>query len=420
MTAPGGKFYIQDQLSQKAPHHESFQQLWETKWKQPCSMGVYPFMFGAMQDFEPIVDRLVKEGQKEPYDWDAYAAAFAPKAEELTKRAEAAEQAGNKDEASELFLRASAVHRISRFPYPRSPLQQTAWRSGIATALRGLALAPYPVVEVSIPYTRATSAESPTIPAFHHLPSTASASSPAPCVLILTGLDGYRTELAVWCRGWAEVGVATLVMEIPGTGDCPADSSDPQGAERMFDSVLEWVKGQQGIDSGKLAVWGFSTGGYQTIRLAHTHPDDFKGFVAHGGGCHFMFEREWLVASQTGEYPFDLGSTLGRKFGYGDDFEGFMKEGKAKWSLLEDGTLEKRCGRLLLVNGMEDSIFPVDDYFLACEVGQPKELRLVRGKKHMGEPESFGVILKWIYALFGIEKDPREQLKTLPFKAKYP
>lgn len=76
MAAPGGKYFIQDQLHLKAPHHESFEQLWATKWKAPvciqsspcassintwqCSKGVYPFMFGAIQDFEPIVKKLTE------------------------------------------------------------------------------------------------------------------------------------------------------------------------------------------------------------------------------------------------------------------------------------------------------------------------------------------------------------------------
>lgn len=27
-----------------------------------CTMGVYPFMFGAVKDFEPIVEKLSKVG----------------------------------------------------------------------------------------------------------------------------------------------------------------------------------------------------------------------------------------------------------------------------------------------------------------------------------------------------------------------
>jgi hypothetical protein len=41
---------------------------------------------------------------KEPWDWDEYAQCFVPKAEELAQRASEAEQAGEKEKASELYL----------------------------------------------------------------------------------------------------------------------------------------------------------------------------------------------------------------------------------------------------------------------------------------------------------------------------
>lgn len=41
---------------------------------------------------------------KEPYDWDDYAQVYFPKAEELVSEAQMAEQEGNKDKASELYL----------------------------------------------------------------------------------------------------------------------------------------------------------------------------------------------------------------------------------------------------------------------------------------------------------------------------
>jgi hypothetical protein len=41
---------------------------------------------------------------------------------------------------------------------------------------------------------------------------------------------------------------------------------------------------------------------------------------------------------------------LAYKWGYGNDVELFKKEALDKFSLLKDGTLDKPCGRLLLVN----------------------------------------------------------------------
>ena len=53
---------------------------------------------------ETLLRLRQKEGQKPPYDWDKYAQAFFPKAEELAAEAEKAEQEGNKEKASELYL----------------------------------------------------------------------------------------------------------------------------------------------------------------------------------------------------------------------------------------------------------------------------------------------------------------------------
>jgi hypothetical protein len=61
-------------------------------------------MFNAHEDFEPIAERLIQEGQKEPYDWDKYAQAFFPKAEELLAQAEKAEQERDLVKASEYYL----------------------------------------------------------------------------------------------------------------------------------------------------------------------------------------------------------------------------------------------------------------------------------------------------------------------------
>lgn len=270
-----------------------------------------------------------------------------------------------------------------------------------------------------VPHTHAIEGEGSSVPIYHLLPSTASASNPAPCVLIMTGLDGYRTELAVWMEGFRQNNVASIVVEIPGTGDSPALASDPTSPDRQWSSLLDWIDTQPAIDSTQVCVWAFSTGGYYAIRLAHTHPSRLAGVVALGGGAHHMFDSAWLDKVNNLEYPFDLATTLCYKFGYGSDFERFKAEAH-KFSLLNDGTLDKaECARLLLVNGTEDEIFPIDDYWLCLLHGAPKEARFVGGIKHMGEPESFFIILKWIYKLFGIQANPGDHMKTIPFRAKY-
>lgn len=277
----------------------------------------------------------------------------------------------------------------------------------------------HPIHEVLVPHTHAISGEGAHVPIFHQLPSTASASSPAPFLIIITGLDGYRTELAVWAESWRRLGVGIAVVEIPGTGDSPALRNDPTAPDRQWSSLLDWVAQQPGIDAKRVGVWSFSTGGYYGIRLAYTHAERLAGVVALGGGCHHMFDAGWLDNVNKLEYPFDLASTLSYKFGYGSDLEAFKKEAH-KFSLLNDGTLDRpTCARLLLVNGTEDEIFPIDDYYLALQHGPIKEAKFIPDRKHMGEPESFFIILPWLYKLFGIEGNVGQQMSLIPSKPKY-
>ena len=271
-----------------------------------------------------------------------------------------------------------------------------------------------------IPHKYAAKGEAKEWPVYYMLPSTASAPNPVPLVIIFTGLDGYRTDLAVWMEGWRQKGVATLVLEIPGTGDSPALPSDPESPDRQYSSMFDWIDTQPAIDKTRVAVWGFSTGGYYAVRVAHTHHNRLAGAVSQGGGAHHMFDPQWLDASNHLEYPFDLGRTLAFKYGYGDDFERFKAEARDKFSLLKDGTLSRKdCARLLLVNGTDDSIFPVDDSYLALLHGAPKEARFIENSPHMGEPDAFFIILPWLYKVLGIEGNPVDQMKTIPSRTKY-
>jgi hypothetical protein len=314
-------------------------------------MSVYPFMFGCYQDFQPIIEDLTSRNFAEPYDWEAYADAHCRKSTELVNLADFAKANNQRDMASEYYLRASALLRIARFPIPRSPKQRHYWDLGKKVCYAGLRLREHPVQDIRIPHTHAINDEGKLIPVYCLVPGTATKGNPVPLLIIFTGLDGYRTELAVWMEGWRRRGVATLILEIPGTGDCPAQPDDPTSPDRLYTSLFEYISKQDKIKQDKVAIWAFSTGGYYAIRVAHTHHDKLAGAIALGGGCHYMFDKRWLDCVNRLEYPFDLADTLAYKFGYGDDVEKFKAEGGKKFSLLNDGTIKKKeCARLLLVN----------------------------------------------------------------------
>ena len=161
------------------------------------------------------------------------------------------------------------------------------------------------MVQVDIPHTHRQGGDGDVLPGFYHLPACATASRKVPLVVIFTGLDGYRTELAVWKEGWRRVGCATLIVEIPGTGDNPGAPSDAKSPDRVWNSMFDWVAQQEAIDQSKVVNWGFSTGGYYSIRVAHTHAEKLRGVVALGGGCHYMFSPAWLDNADHLEYPFE-------------------------------------------------------------------------------------------------------------------
>src|ERR1700760_3343787 len=115
-------------------HQGSIKTLWETRWKFPCKLGVYPFHDGKLEDFEPIFDSLIANNINDPYG-ATFSQAFLPTAERLVAEAPAAEQAGDKPAAIALFKRACVVYRIARFPYIGTPLKHQAYAAQQAAYL---------------------------------------------------------------------------------------------------------------------------------------------------------------------------------------------------------------------------------------------------------------------------------------------
>ncbi len=171
--------------------------------------------------------------------------------------------------------------------------------------MKGAELLPGKFSEVEVPHTHRIEGEGATVPIYMRLPAHASAANPVPCIIQIFGLDGYRTELTHassthLARGWGTIGV-----EIPGTGDCPALRKDATSPDRLWSSLLDWMDGREELDKGRRVAWGLSTGGYYAMRIACTHKERLTGVVSQGGGCHRMFEPEWLAKVDHLEYPFE-------------------------------------------------------------------------------------------------------------------
>jgi len=117
--------------------------------------------------------------------------------------------------------------------------------------------------------------------------------------------------------------------------------------------------------------------------------------VTQGGPAHFAFQKDWIVKAQRGEYPFELAETLACAFGRSTAEE--WLDYASKLSLLERGILERRCAPLLCVNGVNDSVFPIDDMYLLLEHGTPKSARFYAAG-HMGGGNAQALIVEWLKA----------------------
>ncbi|BCR99487.1 2,6-dihydropseudooxynicotine hydrolase [Aspergillus awamori] len=392
------------------PHKGSIKALWETKWKFACEKSVYPFHDGAIEDFRPIFQKLIDENINDAYT-DAYTQAFFPVAEALENKASAALNNNNVEMASDLLRRAAVVYRISRFPYvdpTREDIKKEAFNRQKKVYLKAASFWKPTIQEVIIPHKHKSATDGAYVPLFVRVPEHATAENPVPVVVLMTGLDGYRPDNSqrtheIINRGWA-----TVICEIPGTADSPADPSDPESADRQWTTVLDYMATRPEFDMSRVAAWGLSAGGFYAIRAAHTHRDRFVGTLAHGPGCHYFLDPEWLSRVDDHEYPFLLTPAWAKKYGYSNP-EDFKKHGQKKFSLLETGILDQPSCRLLLLNGVDDGVTPIEDCLMLFNHGSPKEGRFFHGLPHMGYPHSLVPSYKWFEDVL---RSPQEPLKN--------
>lgn len=244
MTDPrtGSRWILGDKFDEVYPHLGSIDNLWNKKWKFPCERSLYPFHDGRYEDFAPVFESLIAKGIHDGYT-DEYTREFLPAAERLVGEADAAPRATPDDRraAAALYLRACAVYRIARFPYINSALKREAYEAQKAAYMRGAALFDRPVEDVRAPHAAGLPGrEGPEVPLYVRWPEGASRERPAPAVLLMCGLDGHRPDNTVRSDEFLKRGWASVIVDIPGTADCPADRRDPTSAERLWTSILDW------------------------------------------------------------------------------------------------------------------------------------------------------------------------------------
>lgn len=350
-----------------------------------------PFQDARRDDVDEIVKSLVSLDRDHwAEQWCRVGLAYEAKADELVKKG------ANHEQVGDAYYQAFDYCRIGRYPVASTPGKQAAYRHSVR-AFRKAAKYFDPALQiVEAPF------DGRKLIGYLQIPKTA---AKPPLVMHWGGVDGWKEDRKRASGALHRAGLATLAIDMPGTGESPVLYSDPN-AERTFSVWIDHLTQRNDIDGRRIAVWGGSFGAYWAARLAHVEAKRLKGAVFHGGNVHYGFQKEWLVPAFTkgaSTYLFGPGSLFeARSQAMGvktlDEFLAIAP----RFSLKDQGLLEQPSAPLLGVNGKRDDQAPVEDIYLLMEYGNPKEARIYPDGGHMGrtrgmpEDEIANMIAGWL------------------------
>ncbi len=191
-------------------------------------------------------------------------------------RAEAELKLGHKQTAREHFFTASILYGGAQWSIEaNTPLNEDLGRKKNACYDQFLNFAGRLVIRVEIPFGARS------VPALLHLPPAAAGKAKVPCVVAISGMDGWK-ELSVAMEGdkWLARGVAVLAVDGPGQGESLTRGIwyDPDTYGALGKSIFDVLETHPEIDLHRVAVYGMSFGSFWATQLAADEPR----FVACG------------------------------------------------------------------------------------------------------------------------------------------
>jgi len=345
----------------------------------------HPMEMTREQDVRRVSDRL------QNLESDHWCEVWSEIARPYEERGQAEEKAGKYNEAKDNYMLAYNYYRLSRFPVSNTAAKKAAYRSSVENYVRASRYFDPPLERVIIPFAGRTG-EGKEIIVYLRKPK---GIDRPPVLINHAGVDVFKEEQCLMEPAFLERGIATLSMDMAGTGESPILGA--LDAERLYAPVINYLQNRSDIDGSRMGVLGMSFGGYWTTKIAHTELSRLKGAVCWGGGVHYMFQSDWQYKCRYA--PTHLGNedlivTRSHSFGI-SSFEEWL-EYAPKLSLLSQGILDRPCIPLLIVNGKNDAHVPVEDHYLLLEHGSPKTIRLFPGG-HMGmTPQTLPTVADWM------------------------
>jgi esterase FrsA len=335
--------------------------------------GFYRRWFNLLDDLQPLLDTVKKiEGTED----EMWVPAWSAVAQRYEKAAEDAAARGDRDAARRAFLEAKTYYSLARFPAPyasgspicppeMSPLKTAAYEKYLECFRRAAAYLETP------PETLTIRRGDRTATGYLRVPKGASAQHRVPAVLVMCGGDMYKEDREKYAEGALKEGLAALVVDAPGTGQ----TTFPHAPESIvaWQAALDELQKRPEIDGGRLGAFGVSRGGLWVMRLAALD-HRIKGLisVAPGGVGYWGTDEERAALrkhvderSKNWFGPRASRPAL-KKMSEDDQRKEFLR-----WSLKDNGLLEKLTMPMFLVNGKQDHLTPIGNLYLALESGPP-------------------------------------------------
>lgn len=285
---------------------------------------------------------------------------------------EQAEARGDGSAAERAFLDASFWYFFARFPHITNPDGAEAYRRHIQAYLRAARHFASSLEVLKIPL------EASTVTAYLRLPLGTSGTG-WPVVVIWGGIDVWKSDLEIHSQSEAlhKQGIATLTVDMPGTGECLIPVS--LDAERVLLAAIDAVRQHESINEARVGCYGLSFGGHWAVKVALMRPE-LLGVVNNAGPVHHTFQPEWV---QT--LPMGTRMALSRVMGL--DPRGEPQALLARLSalsLVTQGLLPSVLhAPLLSLNGEQDELVPIVDLEVIGQNGVKQDRLVFAHDRHV-------------------------------------
>ena len=336
--------------------------------------GFYRRWFNLVDDLQALIDTVATIKSTEDEDW---VPAWSAVAERFEKKADAALARGDKANARKNYLEAKTFYSLARFPAPyhsgsaicppdMSPIKARSYQRYLDCFKKATALRDEAQIELRIKRNGKEAV------GYLRLPNGASAKNKVPAVLVMCGADMYKEDREKYADGANTAGIAALVVDAPGTGQTTFAHS-PE-AIVAWKAALDALQARPEIDGNRLGAFGVSRGGLWVMRLGALDAR-IKGLIscAPGGVGYWGTDEERAEARRATleRYKTNWFGPRGTKPVPKAMTEKEQRAEFLRWSLKDNGLLDKLTMPMFLVNGKVDHLTPIGNLYMALESGPP-------------------------------------------------